>query len=143
MNIRTFLLGLIIANSYAYGADMRDIPGKKITLDSLNEMFQNIKNETSWNISGPMLWGFFFTHHEPQKLEQAAEELIKQGYKYVDIYLSDKDDPNEPDIYWLHVEKVEIHSPKTLDKRNDELYIFANKYALDSYDGMDVGPVKQ
>jgi len=97
MNIRTFLLGLIIANSYAYGADMR----------------------------------------------QAAEELIKQGYKYVDIYLSDKDDPNEPDIYWLHVEKVEIHSPKTLDKRNDELYIFANKYALDSYDGMDVGPVKQ
>ena len=143
MKIRAFFLSMVIASSYAYGAEMSDIPGKTITLDSLKEMFQNIKKETPWNMSGPMLWGYFFTHHEPNKLEQVAEELKKQGYKYVDIYLSDKDDPKEPDIYWLHVEKIETHSPETLDKRNDELYIFANKYGLDSYDGMDVGPVKQ
>ncbi|MCP4326585.1 MAG: ribonuclease E inhibitor RraB [Alteromonadales bacterium] len=120
---------------------MKEIPGKTITPESLVEMFQNIENKTKWNMSGNMLWGYFFTHHEPKKLEQAASVLAKQGYKVVNIYLSDKEEPNEPDLYWLHVENIETHSPKSLDKRNDKLYIFANEFGLDSYDGMDVGPV--
>lgn len=119
---------------------MIDLPGKTITLESLEEMFANIDKKTSWDMSGNMLWGYFFTHHEPKKLEQAAEVLHKQGYKVVDIYLSDKDEPSDPDLYWLHVEKIESHSPKSLDKRNDEFYIFVNRMGLDTYDGMDVGP---
>ncbi len=143
MKITVFIFSVIMVSSHVYGAQMKEIPGKTITPDSLVEMFQNMENETNWNISGEMLWGYFFTHHEPIKLEQAASILTKQGYKVVDIYLSDKEEPSEPDMYWLHVEKIEIHSPESLDKRNDELYIFANEIELDSYDGMDVGPVKQ
>lgn len=120
---------------------MSEIPGKNISINQLEEMFSNIRENTDWNISGNMLWGYFFTHNEPTKLEKAKEALISKGYTFVDIYLSDKEDPNEPDMFWLHVECIETHSPKTLDARNDELYIFAHEFGLDSYDGMDIGPV--
>ena len=122
---------------------MEELPGKTITLESLVEMFNNIENQAQWDISKNMLWGYFFTHNNPQKLEQAAGVLKERGYRVVDIYLSDKEEPSEPDMYWLHVEKIEIHTPESLDRQNDKLYIFANEFGLDSYDGMDVGPVSQ
>ena len=122
---------------------MNEVPGKTITPESLVEMFQNIEKNTEWNISGDLLWGYFFTHSEPKKLEEAASVLAKQGYTLVNVYLSDKEDPKEPDMYWLHVEKPETHTAKSLDERNDTFYIFANEFGLDSYDGMDVGPIKQ
>lgn len=120
---------------------MPDVPGKKIYIEQLNEMFANIAENTDWDTSGDMLWGYFFTHNEPTKLEKAKDILLSKGYSFVDIYLSDKDEQDEPDVFWLHVEKVETHSPSSLDERNNELYIFANEFGLDSYDGMDIGPV--
>lgn len=119
---------------------MSEIPGKNIYINQLEEMFLNIRENTDWNTSGNMLWGYFFTHNEPTKLEEAKEVLISKGYTFVDIYLSDKEEPSEPDMFWLHVERIETHSPRSLDARNDELYIFAHEFGLDSYDGMDVGP---
>ena len=121
---------------------MNEIPGKSITLEQLQEMFENIKKDTDWNISGDMLWGYFFTHNELQLLENVAELLEKQGYKKVSIYLSDKEEADEQEQFWLHIEKIETHTPESLDARNDEFYIFANKHNIDSYDGMDVGPVE-
>ena len=44
-------------------------------------------------------------------------------------------------IFWLHVEKVATHTPASLDAQNDEFYLFAHKHSIDSYDGMDMGPV--
>src|SRR5262245_44562354 len=44
-------------------------------------------------------------------------------------------------ISFLHVEKTETHSPESLNARNMEFYEFAYKHSLDSYDGMDVGPI--
>lgn len=120
---------------------MSEIPSKSIYIEQLEEMFSNINENTDWNTSGNMLWGYFFTHSEPTKLEEAKEVLISKGYTFVDIYLSDKEEPSEPDMFWLHVELIETHSPKSLDIRNDELYIFAHEFGLDSYDGMDIGPV--
>ena len=121
---------------------MNGIPGKSITIEQLHEMFENIEKDTDWNISGDMLWGYFFTHNEPQLLENVADLLEKQGYKKVSIYLSDKEESDEPDQFWLHIEKIETHTPESLDARNDEFYIFANKHNIDSYDGMDIGPVE-
>lgn len=120
---------------------MPDVPGKNIYLEQLNEMFANIAENTDWDTSGDMLWGYFFTHNEPTKLEKAKDILLSKGYSFVDIYLSDKDEQDEPDVFWLHIEKVETHSPNSLDERNNELYVFSNEFGLDSYDGMDIGPV--
>jgi len=121
---------------------MKEIPGKTITPESLVEMFQNIEENTEWNISDDLLWGYFFTHSEPKKLEAAASVLAKQGYALVSVYLSEKEHTDDPDMYWLHIEKPETHTPKSLDERNDAFYIFANEFGVDSYDGMDVGPIK-
>jgi hypothetical protein len=35
----------------------------------------------------------------------------------------------------------ERHTPETLDERNQEFYRLASRFNLDSYDGMDVGPI--
>ena len=120
---------------------MTPIPGKNIYIEQLEEMYANIQSNTDWNTSGDMLWGYFFTHSEPEKLEKAKGVLVSKGYRFVDIYVSDKDEPNDPDMFWLHVEKVETHSPKSLDETNNEFFIFAHEFGLDSYDGMDIGPV--
>ncbi len=114
---------------------------KHIYIEQLEEMYANIQSNTDWNTSGDMLWGYFFTHSEPEKLEKAKGVLVSKGYRFVDIYVSDKDEPNDPDMFWLHVEKVETHSPKSLDETNNEFFIFAHEFGLDSYDGMDIGPV--
>ncbi len=92
-------------------------------------------------MNGAMLWGYFFTNHDPSKLELAKEALVSKGYRFVSIHRSDKE--SESGLFWLHVEKIEQHTPASLDKRNDELYIFAHQIGLDTYDGMDVGLVPQ
>lgn len=120
---------------------METIPGKNIELDQLEEMFANITENTEWNMSSNMLWGYFFTHHEPTKLEEAKIELTNKGYRFVKIFVSDKEDENEPDMFWLHIEKEEVHTPKSLDTQNNDFYTFAHNFGLDSYDGMDVGPI--
>lgn len=38
-------------------------------------------------------------------------------------------------------QKIEIHTPKSLDEQDNEFYLFAHDIGLDSYEGMDVGPV--
>ncbi len=109
----------------------------RIERDILVDMFDNIRAKTDWDMSGDMLWGYFFTDVDPEKLTRAAAVLAERGYRFVDIFPSE-DDPTG--LHWLHVERVETHSVDSLLARNDELYDFADEFGLDSYDGMDVGP---
>ncbi|WP_321495051.1 ribonuclease E inhibitor RraB [uncultured Desulfobacter sp.] len=119
-----------------------NIPNKSISLDQLNDMFEKISENTDWNMKEPKLWGYFFTNDDPSLLAKAKEILVSKGYRFVDLYMSEKQNEKDPDLWWLHVEKEEIHTPKSLDKRNDEFYIFAHQMKLKSYDGYDVGPIK-
>lgn len=111
------------------------------TRDELESMFANIGQKTKWNMSKDMLWGYFFTHQSRAKLDVAAKELERKGYRIVDVYLSDKKDSDTPALWWLHVERIETHSVESLLVRNVELTTFAKTHTLVSYDGMDVGPV--
>lgn len=119
---------------------MQEVPGKNIDLKQLEEMFATISENTDWDVASEMLWGYFFIHNEPTQLEQAKTALMEKDYRFVSIGLSHKEEPTDPDCYCLHVEKVESHSPISLDKRNDELYLFAHEFGLDMYDGMDFSP---
>ena len=112
-----------------------------ITKDQLVEMFDSMSQDGSLDFSKPMVWGYFFTDGSKERLQAAKPALESQGYKFVDLYLADKDSPEDPDLWLLHVEKVEIHTPDSLDQRNTTLYKFADDNDLESYDGMDVGPV--
>lgn len=110
-----------------------------ITLEALQEMFADTKSRTTWDLEGEMLWGYFFTDSDRRKLQPAADYLTNAGYKFVDIFPSDENDRR---IYFLHVERIERHTPETLDQRNQYFYALAAKFGLDSYDGMDVGPIE-
>ncbi|HEX6124860.1 MAG TPA: ribonuclease E inhibitor RraB [Pyrinomonadaceae bacterium] len=108
----------------------------RISLESLEEMFANMKGKAPWYKDGDLLWGYFFTDPDPKKLERAAERLTMMGYRFGSIYPTD-----DGTTHFLHVDRVETHTPQTLHLRNAELYALADEFDLESYDGMDVGPV--
>ena len=109
-----------------------------ITLQDLDDMFANMRANTKWDVDGEMLWGYFFTDPDPKKLERVVQRLTNGGYHFVSIYETD-----DKSTHFLHVERVEMHTPQTLHARNAEFYRLAGEYSLESYDGMDVGPVKK
>lgn len=109
--------------------------------EALTSMYANISKKTTWDMSKDMLWGYFFTNRSRAPLDMAAKDLSRAGYRVVEVYLSDKEDSTAPDLWWLHVERIETHSIDSLLKRNAELVEFAKAHHLVSYDGMDVGPV--
>lgn len=110
------------------------MPGKKITRVQLEEMFAKMRATTHWNLNGPMLWTYFFADPDPKKLDPVAKRLIEMGYRLVGLM-----PPADGGPAMLQVERVEAHTAKTLDARNDELYRLAAELSV-VYDGMDVGP---
>ena len=107
-----------------------------IEKSQLQEMFENIRAKTNWNIGGNMVWGYFFTGPNAKALDAPSKELLKMGYMVISVYPAD-----DNSTYWLHVEKIETHSVESLFQRNSELGRLASKYKAVEYDGMDVGPV--
>lgn len=108
----------------------------RIGMADLERLFTNLRARTTWNVDGPLLWGYFFFDASTDKLERAGAELVAAGYQQVGI-----EQPPGSLLYRLHVARVEAHTPASLHARNQELYAFAEKFKLESYDGMDVGPV--
>jgi predicted RNA-binding Zn-ribbon protein involved in translation (DUF1610 family) len=111
-----------------------------ISREKLVEMFEQIEHGAKWDMTKPKLWGYFFTNPTRGPLEKAAELLVAKGYRLVDIHLGKKKATSDPDVWWLHVERIEVHSVDSLDARNRELEAFARDAGLANYDGMDVGP---
>ena len=136
--ITTVLLGLVLGSGAGDSLAQRKA---MISKGQLLEMFESISEQTDWDTSGPLLWGYFFTDPAKEKLEALAPFLEAQGYRVVRIYLPESDASDEPPVWWLHVEKVEVHTPDTLHERNGGFYKLAEEHGLMSYDGMDVGPV--
>jgi Regulator of ribonuclease activity B len=107
-----------------------------MTLQQMEQMFANMRAQTKWDVDGEMLWGYFFTDSDTNKLERASQRLTASGYRLVKIYPTD-----DKSTCVLHVERIEKHTPQTLHARNGEFEKLASELGLESYDGMDVGPV--
>lgn len=105
-----------------------------IAKHQLQQMFDDISRNAGWDMSKPMLWGYFFTNPTRDELEVAAKALAGDGYRVVEIC----EDDDEP-LFWLHVERVEAHTVDSLYERNESFYRLAAELGLESYDGMDVG----
>jgi hypothetical protein len=105
-----------------------------IEKSQLIEMFEGIRTQTPWDVDSDLRWGYFFTGEDKNALTLLAKELVTMTYRLVELR------PDENQLgFWLHVEKVETHSPGTLYDRNHEFYRMADEYHV-NYDGMDVGP---
>lgn len=108
---------------------------REIPLEHIEQMFDQMKSKAKWNTDAPMVWGYFFFDPDRDRLAQLAEEMKSSGYKVVELF---KGGP----MYTLHVEKIEVHTPSSLFKRNAELGSLAAARCIKTYDGYDVGPTK-
>jgi len=115
------------------------VPQKTMFLKHMKQLFSYINKVAPGKASEDLLWNYYFTHNEPSKLEQVKDVLISLGHSSGEIYRSSNESPNEADLFWLRVEKVESHTPESLHQRNDELFQLAYDFGIDSYDGMEVG----
>lgn len=106
-----------------------------ITRAEVDELFERMGEEL--DVDRELLWGYFFTDGDKKKLKPLADELAAMGYREVALYRTD-----DRRTYFLHVERVERHTPETLHARNGELAALAERFGVESYDGMDVGPVE-
>lgn len=105
----------------------------------IKAMFANIRENTDWDLGGPLLWGYYFVHSTPDRLQPLAEALAAQGYTVVQQYEQEGEEGDAP-FHVLHVERVEIHDEASLDQRNQALAALASQMGVEDYDGMDVGP---
>jgi hypothetical protein len=108
-------------------------------------MFEAARKNASatWSIDGKCLWSYFFYDPDRQKLERAGAKLQEDGYRLVRVR-GPMQAPMQAKAgvrFILHVEKAERHTVDTLQARNEQLYAFAAKQGLETYDGMDVGPL--
>jgi hypothetical protein len=122
----TLLLGL-------FGCNNSKSQSNKIPMEKIEEMFAQAK-ANGVNTDNTMLWGYFFTSENKVDFMKVANELKSKNFDFVEIY----QDVNK--TYWLHVERKEIHTEKSLYALDDELYAVADKYNV-TYDGFDVGNV--
>lgn len=118
----------------------------------IDDVFERVGTETDWDLSGNMIWGFYFQHHEKEPLEAFRDKLTALGYRFVSLEqkraeaapeaakAAEKQEPPAPSSWWLHVEKVETHSASSMKKRSEELAAMAAESGIDAYDGMDVNP---
>ncbi len=89
-----------------------------------------------------LLWGYFFVDRDPETLRSAVPDLLQDGYRLVALFEADAAPDDGPAPTWvLHVERVERHDVDSLDARNQQLNRFATACGIETYDGMDVGPV--
>lgn len=124
----TFILSL-----FGCGKGKSQSTNEKISIEKIQEMFTNMKNQ-GVNTDQKMLWGYFFTSNKKDKFEQVANELKDKNFDFVEIFQA------EDKSQWLHLERKEIHNAKSLYELDEELYEIAEKYGI-NYDGFDVGNV--
>ena len=109
-----------------------------ITDETVIDFFEDIKANNSFDLQSKLLWGYFFLSENKNQLEEVRKYLEKMDYVYVDIFDAEKEDINDEDEFYLHMEKREKQNVETLLQRNKELYSIADSYNV-TYDGFDVG----
>ncbi|GGY36600.1 ribonuclease E inhibitor RraB [Pseudoduganella albidiflava] len=115
-----------------------------ITLAQLEDFFAETRQtrdsgRANWNIDEECRWSYFFVDADRLKLLPIAEHLGLAGYQFVGTL--DPDESDEDPVFFLRLDRVETHSPASLDRRNQQLYGIAAEFGVSSYDGFDVGAV--
>jgi hypothetical protein len=113
-----------------------------ITSQQIEQFFADTRStyasgRSSWSIDETCRWSYFFVDPDLNKLLSVAEHMESLGYEIAGTL-----DPEAGDVdpvFYLRVDKIERHSPQSLQLRNNELYGVAEQFDLLGYDGMDVG----
>ena len=113
---------------------------KEEQIKEIKEIFSEAEREQGWNVTGEMLYSFYFVDESVEKLEKLGEHLEKEGYTFVNIYELGDEENNEPTgEYLLHLDRVENHTPESLAERNLEFEKLAEEFEIETYDGWEFG----
>lgn len=111
-------------------------------LAGIEELFAEAKREDSWDLSGEMLYSYYFVDTDIDKLETFGNLLEEKGYEFMDIFeLGDEDTDEATGEFLLHIDKEETHTPQSLAERNVEFAKLAEEHNLLTYDGWEFGEV--
>lgn len=110
---------------------------KENELQNIKNMFERMKSEAKWDMTKPMLWGYFFLDPDKKKLEALSKKLNKEKFNIVSINETD-----DKELYRLHIEEKGIHTPESLIKQNNIFTNLAKENDVENFDGWDVGPIK-
>jgi regulator of ribonuclease activity B len=110
-------------------------------IETLEFSFREMR-DAGWDTDSDLLWGYFFVDADVSKLERLSEHLKSLDYRFVDIGELQNESKEPSGRHILHVERVEIHRPDTLAKRNVALSHLASQWTVSAYDGWDAGQVE-
>lgn len=113
-----------------------------ITLPQLEEFFESTRQTyesggAAWSIDDECRWSYFFVDADREKLMPVAAHLARLGYEFIGTLDPEPDDENP--VFYLRMDRIERHSPVSLNDLNRELYVIAERFGVGSYDGIDVG----
>jgi hypothetical protein len=118
---------------FVTGANLASAQGPSpFQLEKILGAFEQMRATPGFDVSKPLQWGFFFISSSREAFASVRSTLEERGYAYVEEHRAK--DGN----YWLQLSRLEIHTPQSLHKRNQELYSFALEFRGVTYDGWDV-----
>ena len=104
----------------------------------IDEMFARARSYT-WDVHALCRWSYFFVSRDRTAFDAIAQKLETTGYEIVGTLAPTPSDENSRTF--LRVDRIERHTPASLEARNAELSMIAATSAGVTYDGMDVGPI--
>ncbi|TDK33029.1 ribonuclease E inhibitor RraB [Luteimonas terrae] len=116
------------------------VPGFMMTLEMMQAFFsdtrqKNIEAGKDWSIDEVCRWSFFFVDEDGSALLPVARHMESLGYTVVGVTEPDGD---EDPFFYLQVDKLEQHTPESLQARVEALYAIAEQFEIADYDGMNV-----
>lgn len=106
------------------------------SLEAIRSLFADLREQTDWNVDGPLTWGYYFTDTDRDRLKPLADHLAANGYRFVELYATE-----DNKRYFLHMERIERLRPETLFNRNQQMEALTAEFGVEAFDGIDVeGP---
>ena len=109
-----------------------------ITKVTIEGFFMNVEEHKNVDLSQEIAWGFYFLDKNKILLPDLAKCLEESGYKFKEIFKAEKDEEEQTQEYYLHVQKFEFHNVSSLIKRCQELYEKADTFGVKAFDGFDI-----
>ena len=111
-------------------------------LEGIRELFEIARQEDGWDVTGEMLYSFYFVDQSVEKLQKLGEHLEEQDLDFIDIFEIGDEETKEPTgEYLLHIDQITSYTPETLAEKNVAFQKLAEEYEIESYDGWEFGEV--
>lgn len=106
------------------------------SLFELQETFVKMNNEAGWDVNKPLIWGYYFYDHSPEKLRMLSKKLKGESFNVYEIRESGSE---TDDAYLLYAYEKAVHTPNSLLERNKKLAQFAIENSIEVFDGWEAG----